>query len=72
MRACEPPRWPRWGCLARAAFAGPGAGPDAEPTDGDTAQAAALTACVEDAGLRAALTRLGANVLARGRGRPSE
>jgi hypothetical protein len=57
---------------ARAAFAGPGAGADAGPTGGDTAQAAALTAGVEDAGLRAALTRLGANVLARGRSRPAE
>jgi hypothetical protein len=53
---------------AQAAFAPPADG----PTGGDTALAAALTEGVEDAGLRAALTRLGANVLARGRTRPAE
>lgn len=47
----------------QAAFAAPAA----DPTGGDTAHAAALTEGVEDAGLRAALTRLGANVLARSR-----
>jgi hypothetical protein len=53
---------------AQASFAGA----DAGPTGGDTAQAAALTEGVEDAALRAALTRLGANVLARSRRRPAE
>jgi hypothetical protein len=59
-----------------AAFAAPAANPNsadpnaAAPTDADTARAAALTAGVEDAGLRSALTRLGANVLARRRARP--
>jgi hypothetical protein len=53
---------------ARAPFARP----EAVPTDGDTATAAALTEGVEDAGLRAALTRLGANVLARTRTRSAE
>jgi hypothetical protein len=53
---------------AQAAFARP----ETVPSGGDTAQAAALTAGVEDEGLRAALTRLGANVLARTRTRPAE
>lgn len=43
----------------------------AAPSDDDTARAAALTDGVEDADLRAALTRLGANVLAR-RARPAK
>ncbi len=43
-----------------------------ESTEEDTARAAALTQGVEDAGLRAALTRLGANVLARRRTRAPE
>lgn len=42
------------------------------PTGADADRAAALTEGVEDAGLRAALTRLGANVLARGRLRPAK
>jgi hypothetical protein len=52
---------------APAAFARP----DAGPTGDDTARAAALTEGVEDVGLRGALTRLGANVLARSRTRPA-
>jgi hypothetical protein len=43
-----------------------------EPTEVDTERAAALTGGIEDAGLRAALTRLGANVLARSRLRPAK
>jgi hypothetical protein len=53
---------------APAAFARP----EACPTGDDTARAAALTEGVEDAALRGALTRLGANVLARSRTRPAE
>ena len=52
--------------------AGFAAGPPPGPTDADTERAAALTGGIEDAGLRAALTRLGANVLARGRLRPAK
>ncbi len=48
------------------------AGPSPAPSDADTDRAAALTEGVEDAALRAALTRLGANVLARGRLRPAK
>jgi hypothetical protein len=53
---------------AQAAFA---AAP-VESTAADAAQAATLTEGVEDAGLRAALTRLGANVLARSRVRSAD
>lgn len=53
---------------APAPFARP-ATAAAEPTEVETARAAGLTEGVEDAGLRAALTRLGAHVLARGRAR---
>ena len=46
-------------------FTGPSA--PATPTEADTTRAAQLTEGIEDADLRAALTRLGAHVLARGR-----
>ena len=48
------------------------AAPAFDPTGAETDRAAALTEGVEDAGLRAALTRLGANVLARSRTRPAK
>lgn len=51
---------------ATSAFATPAV----DPTGPEMDRAAALTEGVEDAGLRAALTRLGANVLARSRVRP--
>ena len=53
---------------SQAAFAAP----PAAPTGADTELAARLTEGIEDAALRAALTRLGANVLARRRVRPAE
>lgn len=43
------------------------AGPELAPSAAETARASALTEGVADDGLRAALTRLGANVMARGR-----
>ena len=52
---------------ASARSAGASAAPPATPTDAETARAAQLTEGIEDADLRAALTRLGAHVLARGR-----
>jgi hypothetical protein len=55
---------------AAAGFAEPAAafaGPDLSPSPAETERAAELAAGVADDGLRAALTRLGANVLARGR-----
>ena len=55
-----------------AGFAEPAAafaGPEHAPSPADAEAAAGLAAGVEDEGLRAALTRLGANVLARGRRR---
>lgn len=42
-------------------------GPDAEPTQPDTKKAADMAKDIESPGLRAALTRMGANVLARER-----
>lgn len=52
---------------ARAAFAAP----PSDPSGADADRAAALTEGIEDNELRAALTRLGANVLARSRARPA-
>lgn len=43
-------------------------GSDHSPTPADTERAAELAAGIEDTGLRAAVTRLGAHVLARSRG----
>lgn len=53
-----------------AGFADPAAsfaGPDFSPSDAEARRASELTEGVKDEGLKAALTRLGANVLARGR-----
>lgn len=55
------------GAAGFAEPAGAFAGPDLSPSPADTGRASVLAEGVEDDGLRAALTRLGANVLARGR-----
>lgn len=54
-----------WGGFAEPAAAF--AGPDRAPSAAEAERAAAMTTGVEDQGLRDALTRLGANVLARRR-----